>query len=105
MRSASQTWTIITGCLGWPAPLVNPPHPAGVHGAPPILIVNSTHDPSTSYRWAVGLFTQVEGSVLVTRVGDGHTSYLLPDPSHTKDAIDHYLLTTETPPPNTVFQD
>jgi pimeloyl-ACP methyl ester carboxylesterase len=105
MRGASQTWTIITGCLGWPAPLVNPPHLAGVHGAPPILIVNSTHDPSTSYRWAVGLFTQIDNSVLVTRVGDGHTSYLLPSPSQTKDAIDHYLLTTETPPPNTVFPD
>jgi pimeloyl-ACP methyl ester carboxylesterase len=105
MQGASQTWTIITGCLGWPVPLVNPPHPAGVLGAPPILIVNSTHDPSTSYRWAVGLFTQIDSGVLVTRVGDGHTSYLLPSPSHTKDAIDHYLLTTETPPPNTVFQD
>jgi pimeloyl-ACP methyl ester carboxylesterase len=105
MQGASQTWTIITGCPGWPVPLVNPPHPADVHGAPPILIVNSTHDPSTSYRWAVGLLTQIDGSVLVTRAGDGHTSYLLPAPSQTKDAIDHYLLTTETPPPNTVLQD
>ena len=103
MQGASQTWTIITGCLGWPAPLTNPPHPAEVHGTPPILIVNSTHDPSTSYPWAVGLLTQIEGSALLTREGDGHISYMIP--GDTRDAIDHYLLTGETPPPNTVLPD
>ena len=46
---------------------------------------------------------QIDSSVLLTRVGDGHTSYLLPGQSATRDAIDHYLLTGETPPPNTVY--
>ncbi len=51
------------------------------------------------------LLAQIEGSVLLTRDGDGHTSYLLPGPSRTRDAIDRYLLTGETPPPNTIFAD
>lgn len=103
MQGAGQAWTVVTGCLGWPAPLVNPPHPAAVREAPPILIVNATHDPSTPYVWAHGLLRQIEGSVLLTREGDGHTSYLLPEPSQTRAAIDTYLLTGQTPPPNTVY--
>jgi pimeloyl-ACP methyl ester carboxylesterase len=105
MHGAGQSWTIVTKCLGWPVPLVNPPHPANVRGAPPILIVNSTHDPSTAYPWAHGLLRQIEDSVLLTRLGDGHTSYLRPGPSRTRAAIDKYLLTGETPPPNTVYED
>jgi hypothetical protein len=41
--------------------------------------------------------------VLVTRDGDGHTSYLLPGTSQTRDAIDRYLLTGDTPPPATIY--
>lgn len=76
-----------------------------VRGAPPILIINATYDPSTAYPWAVGMRRQIEGSVLLTRAGDGHTSYLLPGPSRTRDAIDAYLLTGVLPPPNTVYPD
>jgi hypothetical protein len=76
-----------------------------VHGAPPILIINATDDPSTAYPWAVGMFLQIEGSVLLTREGDGHTSYWLTGPSRTRDAIDAYLLTGAVPPPNTVYPD
>jgi hypothetical protein len=47
---------------------------------------------------------QIDGSVLLTRIGDGHTSYLLPDESQTRDAIHHYLITGETPPPNSVYE-
>jgi pimeloyl-ACP methyl ester carboxylesterase len=103
LRGASQTWTIQTGCLGWPAPLINPPHAAAVRGAPPILLVNATHDPSTSYVWAHGLLDQLPSAVLLTRDGDGHTSYLFP--GHTRDAIDAYLVTGVTPAPNTVTHD
>jgi pimeloyl-ACP methyl ester carboxylesterase len=102
-QGASQTWRLMTGCLDWPVPVANPPHRAEVSGAPPILIVNSTYDLSTPYIWAHALRDQVEGSVLLTRVGDGHTTYLQPGPSQTRDAIDTYLVTGETPPPNTVY--
>ena len=71
---------------------------------PPILIVNATHDRSTAYVWAQSTREQVAGSVLLTRIGDGHTSNLRPGESQTRDAIDHYLITGETPPPNTVYE-
>ena len=104
-QGASQTWTFQTGCGGWPTPVVNPQQTAIVRDAPPILIVNATDDPSTAYPWAIGLFKQIEGSVLLTREGDGHTSYWQQGPSRTRDAIDAYLLTGAVPLPNTVYPD
>jgi pimeloyl-ACP methyl ester carboxylesterase len=103
-QGATQTWTVLTGCMGWPVPVANPPGLWHVEGAPPILIVNSTYDPSDNYLWAQLMREQIAGSVLLTRLGDGHTSYLLPGESDTRDAIDHYLITGETPPPNTVYE-
>jgi pimeloyl-ACP methyl ester carboxylesterase len=103
-QGATQTWTVLTGCMGWPVPVANPPGLWNVEGAAPILIVNATYDPSTAYVWAHLMRKQIDGSVLLTRVGDGHTSYLLPGESQTRDAIDHYLLTGETPPPNAVYE-
>ena len=103
LGGASQSWTILTGCVGWPAPAVNPPQPIKVRHAPPILITNATHDPSTAYPMALSLHAQLPSSVLVTREGDGHTSYLTA--GHTRDAIDSYLATGRTPPPGTVYDD
>ena len=105
LGGASQSWTILTGCIGWPAAVVNPPKPIVVRHAPPILITNATHDPSTAYPWARQLHRDLPSSVLVTRAGDGHTSYLAHGPSHTRDAIDTYLATGRTPPPGTVYAD
>jgi pimeloyl-ACP methyl ester carboxylesterase len=105
LGGASQSWTILTGCIGWPAPVVNPPQPIVVRHAPPILITNATHDPSTAYPWALQLHRDLPSSVLVTRDGDGHTSYLADGVSHTRDAIDTYLATGRTPPPSTVYTD
>ena len=102
-QGATQTWTILTGCMGWPVPVANPPAPWDVEGAPPILIVNATYDPSTAYIWAQLMREQIDSAVLLTRVGDGHTSYFLPGESATRDAIDHYLITGEVPPPNSVY--
>jgi pimeloyl-ACP methyl ester carboxylesterase len=105
LGGASQSWTILTGCIGWPAPVVNPPRPIVVRHAPPILITNATHDPSTAYPWALRLHRDLPSSVLTTRDGDGHTSYLAHGVSHTRDAIDRYLATGRTPPPGTVYTD
>ena len=104
-RGASQSWTVIAGCVGWPAPVVNPPRPYTVRHAARILITNATHDPSTPYPWAVQLARRLRTGVLVTRDGDGHTTYLTRGPSHTRAAIDTYLATGRTPPRGTVFRD
>jgi TAP-like protein len=64
-------------CIGWPIPQVNKDHRASITGIPRILQVNSQHDPACSYIWAKGLRKQISNSTILTRRGDGYTSYLL----------------------------
>ncbi len=42
--------------------------------------------------------------MLLTRDGDGHTTFLQTGPSRSRDAIDAYLVTGETPHPNSVYE-
>ncbi len=95
LGGAVQTLRIISNCVGWPRPRVNPRHFLRVAGAPPILIVNATHDPSTSYVWARNLRAQIPRSVLLRRDGDGHTSYL--SSPCAQRAIDRYLISLVLP--------
>lgn len=44
-------------------------------GSGPILVVGTTNDPATPYEWSQALAEQLEGGVLITRVGEGHTGY------------------------------
>jgi pimeloyl-ACP methyl ester carboxylesterase len=73
LQGASETWWV-TGCIGWPVPVANPPRLLDVRDVPS-LIVHATYDPSVPYQWAHSLAAQIEGSHLLTREGDGHTSY------------------------------
>jgi pimeloyl-ACP methyl ester carboxylesterase len=100
LGGATQTLGIISECLGWPRPRTNPRHFLHIKGAPPALIVNALHDPSTSYTWALNMQAQMPGSVLLTRNGDGHTSYLS-SPCAQK-AIDRYLIHLALPRPGAV---
>jgi pimeloyl-ACP methyl ester carboxylesterase len=104
-QGAGEAWLGITGCLRWPVPLANPPHRAAIRGAPPILLVSASHDPSTSYVWAHRVHRQIHGTVLLTRDGDGHTSSWLGPRSRTNNAIVDYLITGRTPRPNSVYPD
>jgi pimeloyl-ACP methyl ester carboxylesterase len=103
-RGAGEAWPALVGCMRWPVPVANPPHRLRIRDAPPILLVNATHDPSTAYRWAHSVLQQVPRAVLLTRDGDGHTSSLL-RASRTNDAIARYLITRSLPAPNTVLPD
>ena len=89
--------------MQWPVPLANPPHRARVRGAPPILLVSATHDPSTPYVGARRIQRQIPRAVLLTREGDGQTSSWLGPRSRTNAAIATHLITQRTPPPNTVY--
>jgi pimeloyl-ACP methyl ester carboxylesterase len=102
-QGAGETWLGLTGCLRWPVPVANPPHRIRIRGAPPILLVGATHDPSTAYVWAKHVHAQIPRSVLLTRDGDGHTSSWLGASSRTNDAIARYLVTRTTPKPGTVL--
>ncbi|PYI03935.1 hypothetical protein BO78DRAFT_321509 [Aspergillus sclerotiicarbonarius CBS 121057] len=88
-------------CLGWPFSVRNPEHNAQINNTTPILLVNAQYDPLTSLAWAVGLQDQIRTSVLLTRAGDGHTSYILR--GETSRAIDAYLVNLTLPAPNTVL--
>ncbi len=63
------------GCAHWPVPPLREPAPISAEGAAPIVVVGTTGDPATPYRWAQGLAEQLTDSVLLTYDGHGHTAY------------------------------
>lgn len=64
-------------CAFWHVPPVEHAHPVSAPGAPPILVVGTTHDPATPYVDAQALAAQLApAGRLVTLAGDGHTAYL-----------------------------
>ncbi|WP_043262831.1 alpha/beta fold hydrolase [Streptomyces sp. CT34] len=69
----SEMWTWATTCLNWPVPAANPPAPQYVHGSPPVLVANGTHDPATPLSWARSLTAQFDHARLFVYDGDGHT--------------------------------
>ena len=93
LKGGSEQWDVLR-CIGWPITAANPFHRLHVRGVP-TLIVNATHDPSTSYSWALGLAGQIRGSDLLTREGDGHTSYFTSACART--AMEAYLVRPRGP--------
>ena len=61
-------------CAFWPE-LPRPYRQLTIAGAPPILLIGATNDPATPYQWAKSVSQEIAKSVLLTRVGNGHTSY------------------------------
>ena len=88
LQGASEQWAVLR-CIGWPVEAANPFRRLDVRGVR-TLIVNATHDPSTAYSWALGLAGQIRGSDLLTRVGDGHTSYF--SSACARNAMESYLV-------------
>ncbi|KAL2814092.1 Alpha/Beta hydrolase protein [Aspergillus cavernicola] len=102
-KGATQSYRYQASCIGWPAPLANPLHrlnQTAMAKAPPILMVNAFHDPETSYVWANSLLEQIPSGVLLTRDGNGHTSYSLGGEAST--VIDAFLVNGTLPRRNTV---
>lgn len=101
-RGATQSYKLQTTCIGWPAPLSNPPAPIRYQGEDKILMVNSLYDPETSYTWALGLQSEIKNAVLLTRNGSGHTSYFTG--GETTKLTNAYLLNLTLPEPGTITQ-
>jgi pimeloyl-ACP methyl ester carboxylesterase len=99
LQGASQSWTLLH-CIGYPLRGTNPPRRLDIRGVPPILLVNATHDASTTYKWALQVRSQIRGSVLLTRIGDGHTSSM--HDACARAVIDRYLIERVTPRPGFV---
>ncbi len=82
-------------CAYWPV------RPAGLvrlraAGAPPILVVGTTRDPATPFRWARALARDLKSGVLLGWNGDGHTAYLMGS-TCVDTAVDQYLISLATP--------
>lgn len=88
-------------CDFWPTPPAPYPAPIAARGAGPILVVGTTHDPATPYRWAQGLAHQLKSGVLLTYDGEGHTAYMRGSTCIDR-AVDAYFLLGRSPVPGTV---
>jgi len=90
-------------CAVWPVPPTRTPAPVTAPGTPPILVVGTTGDPATPYRWAVDLAGQLAHGELVTWQGVNHVAYFY---SPCVRAIDQaYLVSGTLPPGGTVCRD
>jgi len=89
------------GCSDWPIEATHPQVDIDADTSEPILIVGTTGDPATPYESAKDLAKQLSSSVLVTKVGDGHTAYASGDDC-VDDIVDHYLLSGKPPAKGTV---
>ncbi|MEG8276639.1 alpha/beta hydrolase [Streptomyces sp. AHA2] len=85
-------------CAYWPVRATGEPHRIEAKGAAPILVVGTTRDPATPYRWARALAGQLSSARLLTYEGDGHTAYGRGS-SCIDRTINAYLL-RGTPPPD-----
>ncbi|MFF2326746.1 MULTISPECIES: alpha/beta hydrolase [unclassified Streptomyces] len=68
------TWSALN-CADWPVRPTGTPHRIEAKGADPILVVGTTRDPATPYKWAESLAGQLSSGTLLTYRGDGHTAY------------------------------
>ncbi|MFF5635631.1 alpha/beta hydrolase [Streptomyces sp. NPDC012825] len=71
---AGLAWAALN-CTYWPSPATGRPHRITAEGAAPILVVGTTRDPATPYKWAESLAGQLSSGTLLTYEGDGHTAY------------------------------
>jgi pimeloyl-ACP methyl ester carboxylesterase len=87
-------------CAYWPVP--SQPFPAiRAAGAPPVLVVGTTRDPATPYRWAQALSKDLSSGVLLGWNGDGHTAYGSGS-SCVDNYVNSYLISRSVPRSGTV---
>ena len=71
--------------------------------APTALVIGTTYDPATPYRWAVGLASELGNARLLTQRGDGHAAFGSRS-SCIDAAVIGYLLDGALPAEGTVCQ-
>ena len=90
-------WSTVP-CGYWPVPANNVPRKITAAGSGPIVVVGTTRDPATPYKWAQRLAAELQNGHLITYNGDGHTAYMRSNPC-VDDAVDEYLLKGVVPTP------
>ncbi|KIF02167.1 proteinase [Streptomyces sp. RSD-27] len=93
---AGLAWASLN-CTYWPVKATGTAKRLEAKGAAPIVVVGTTRDPATPYKWARALADQLDSGTLLTYDGDGHTAY-----GRGSDCIDtainRYLLEGQAPP-------
>ena len=89
-------WSTVP-CGYWSVPANNAPKKITAAGSGPIVVVGTTRDPATPYKWAQGLAAELQNGHLITFDGDGHTAYTRSNPC-VDNAVDAYLLKGRVPP-------
>ena len=84
------------GCASWPFEPTRDRVAIHAPGSADILVVGTTNDPATPYKWAVSLAEQLDNGHLVTYEGEGHTAYNRSN-SCVNDAVDGYLINGVVP--------
>ncbi|MCW4466851.1 alpha/beta hydrolase [Glutamicibacter sp. MNS18] len=84
------------GCEYWPYDATGRPGELNATGAGDILVIGTTGDPATPYQWAESLARQLDGGMLLTYEGHGHTAYGRSNDCITQ-AVDGYLIDGELP--------
>jgi pimeloyl-ACP methyl ester carboxylesterase len=85
-----------TLCAKWPVPVVGGLDSYAAEGAAPIVVVGTTNDPATPYKWAEQLADLLSSGVLLTYEGEGHTAYGSSNDC-IANAVDDYLLAGTVP--------
>jgi pimeloyl-ACP methyl ester carboxylesterase len=83
-------------CTYWPAKTGQEAKALAAKGAAPIVVVGTTRDPATPYKWAEGLAGELSSGRLLTLEGDGHTAYLQGNPCISR-AVENYLIKEQAP--------
>jgi pimeloyl-ACP methyl ester carboxylesterase len=99
---ASTVWLGLP-CTYWPVKPDGSTAPVHAKGAPPILVLGTTHDPATPFAWARSLASQLDSGHLVALNDEGHTAYGRGS-ACIDDIVHAYLLHLTVPPAGTVCQ-
>ena len=103
LEVSSAARSMMIACPKFPIPVVNPNKAFTIANiSAPILIVGSTADPETGYDMAVSLQSQIAGSVLLTRDGEGHGTFGIAPLGEGHKLIVDYIVTGKTPALGTV---
>lgn len=83
-------------CADWPYPAAEQEFDVDAEGAAPIMVIGTTNDPATPYRWSEALAETLDSGFLVTYEGEGHTAYSRSNDC-VNDAVEDYLVDGAVP--------
>lgn len=83
-------------CKNWPYQPGKDAGPFVAKGSEPIVVVGTTGDPATPYKWSQEFEKDLDNAVLVTWEGEGHTAYGR-STNCISDPLDEYLLNGTVP--------